>query len=139
MRLVDRLVTLDVPLTSTWQTLIDPATWPDWMPVRRMDVSPDGHIDHNTSGVIHWRSGRAMRVRVTEFRAGRSFRLTGSVFGSTVSYDFVATSAGEGSEVLFILETTGPTAPLLGRFLRRSYDRQLDEAIPAFRQVAAAR
>ena len=139
MRLVDRLARFDAGLTDVWQTLIDADGWPRWMPVREVDVSPEGKIDRNTSAVIRWNSGRPMSVTVDEFRAGRSFRWSGRLFGATVSYDHVATASGTGSEVLFILEVTGPTARLVAGPLRRAYDRALDEAIPALGQVAADR
>lgn len=135
MRPVDRLVAVDASLTDTWQTLIDAEKWPEWAPhVRKIDVSPPGKVDRNTSATIRFTSGRSMHVVVTEFRPGRSFRWTGRLLGSTVSYDHVATAAGEGSEILFILEVTGPTAPLVSRWLGRAYGRQLDDAIPSLQQ-----
>lgn len=135
MRLVERIVALNASLTDTWQTLIDAEQWPTWMPVRSVETSPKGKIDRNTSATIRWNSGRPMRVVVTEFRPGRSFRWSGRVLGSTVSYDHVATSAGNGSEVLFILEVAGPTARLVAGPLRRAYTRALDEAIPDLQRV----
>jgi hypothetical protein len=63
---------------------------------------------------------------------------TARVLGAIVSYDHVATSAGSGSEILFILEATGPTAPLVARFLKPAYERALDEAVPKLRAMLAA-
>lgn len=137
MRLVERIVGLDASLTDTWQALIKADEWSRWMPVRSVETSPPGKIDRNTSAVIRWNSGRPMSVVVTEFRPGRSFRWTGRVFGASVSYDHVATSAGTGSEVLFILEVNGPTAPIVARFLKPAYERALDEAVPALRTMLA--
>lgn len=139
MRLVDRVVKLDASLTDTWQTLIDAPGWPRWMPVRSVETHPPGHIDSNTSAVIHWNSGRPMTVVVDEFRPGRSFRWSGSFLGSKISYDHVATAMHDHTEVLFILEVTGPTARLLAPWLRKTYDHVLDEAIPELRHVAADR
>lgn len=135
MRLVDRIVAVDASLTDTWQTLIDAEQWPTWMPVRSVEMSPKGKIDRNTSAVIRWNSGRPMSVVVTEFRPGRSFRWSGRLLGSTVSYDHVVTSSQQGAEVLFILEVVGPTARLVAGPLRRAYDRALDEAIPDLQRV----
>ncbi len=137
MRLVERIVGVDASLTDTWQALIRAEDWPNWMPVRSVETNPPGKIDRNTSAVIRWNSGRPMSVVVTEFRPGRSFRWTGRVFGASVSYDHVATSAGDGSEILFILEATGPTAPLVARFLKPAYERALDEAVPELRALLA--
>lgn len=138
MRVVDRVFSVDAGLTETWQTLIDMAGWPRWMPhLRGVEVYPPGKLDRSTSATIRARSGRPLSVVVTDFRPGRSFRLTGRVLGSVVSYDHVATSLGTGSEVLMILEVTGPTASLVGRWLGKSYNRQLDDAIPKFRALTA--
>ena len=95
MRLVERIVGVDASLTETWQALIKAEDWPTWMPVRSVDTSPPGKVDKSTSAVIRWNSGRPMSVVVTEFRPGRSFRWSGRVFGATVAYDHVATSAGD--------------------------------------------
>lgn len=103
--------------------------------LRTVDVRPAGKVDHNTSATIRQKSGRSLDVAVTEFRAGRSFRLTGRLMGATVSYDHVATASGAGSEVLMILEVTGPTAAVVGRWLGKAYERQLDDAIPAFQRL----
>jgi hypothetical protein len=138
VRLVERIVAVDASLTETWQALIKAEDWPKWMPVRAVDTSPHGKVDKSTSAVIRWNSGRPMSVVVTEFRPGRSFRWTGRVFGATVSYDHVATSAGSGSEILFILEASGPTAPLVARFLKPAYERALDEAVPKLRAMLAS-
>ncbi len=137
MRLVERIVGVDASLTDTWQTLIKAEDWPKWMPVRSVETSPPGKIDKSTSAVIRWNSGRPMSVVVTEFRPGRSFRWTGRVFGASVSYDHVATSAGAGSEILFILEVGGPTARIVARFLEPTYERALDEAVPKLRAMLA--
>ena len=135
MRPVDRLAYIDASLTDTWQTLIDAEHWPEWAPhLREVEVHPDGKVDRNTSASLRFTSGRSMHVAVTEFRPGRSFRWTGRVFGASVSYDHVVTSAGGGSEILFIMEVTGPTAGLVGRWLGRAYDRQLDKAIPELKR-----
>ena len=135
MRPVDRLVAVDASLTDTWQTLIDAEKWPEWAPhIRKIDVNPPGKIDANSSATIRFTSGRPMHVAVTEFRAGRFFRWTGRFLGSTVSYDYVATAAGQGSEILFIMEVTGPTARLVSAWLGRTYSRQLDDAIPRLRE-----
>ena len=138
MRLVERIVGVEASLTDTWQALIKADDWPKWMPVRSVETSPPGKVDKNTSAILRWNSGRPMRVVVTEFRPGRSFRWTGRVFGASVSYDHVATSAGNDSEILFILEATGPTAPLVARFLRPAFERALDEAVPKLRAMLAA-
>jgi hypothetical protein len=135
MRLVERIVGVDASLTDTWQTLIKAEDWPRWMPVRSVETNPPGKIDRNTSAVIRWNSGRPMSVVVTEFRPGRSFRWTGRVLGASVSYDHVATSVNGGSEILFILEVTGPTSRLVAGFLRRTYERVLDEAVPELRAI----
>ena len=103
--------------------------------LRSVEVRPNAKVDHNTSATIRQKSGRTLNVSVTEFRAGRSFRLTGRFMGSTVSYDHVATASGTGSEVLMILEVNGPTAAVVGRLLGKAYERQLDDAIPAFRRT----
>lgn len=137
MRLVERIVGVEASLTDTWQTLIKADDWPQWMPVRRLETYPPGKVDKSTSAVIRWSSGRPMSVIVTEFRPGRSFRWTGRVFGASVSYDHVVTAAGPGSEILFILEATGPTAPLVARFLKPAYERSLDEAVPKLRAILA--
>ena len=135
MRPVDRLVAVDASLTDTWQTLIDAESWPEWAPhIRNVEVSPPGKVDRNTSATIRFTSGRSMHVVVTEFRAGRSFRWTGRFLGATVSYDHVATAAGEGSEILVLMEVTGPTAPLVSRWLGRAYNKQLDDAVPRLRE-----
>lgn len=138
MRVVDRIVTFDVPHTDVWQALIDAESWPEWMPVRSVETRPPGRpIDRNTEALVRWNSGRPMGLVVDEFRAGRSFRWSGPVFGSKVSYDHVATSVGGSTEVLFILEVTGPTSRLVGPVLRRAYDAALDDAIPALRNRLA--
>lgn len=138
MRPVDRLVAVDAPLTDTWQTLIDAEKWPEWVSgLRSVEVHPPGKVDRNTSATLRYTSGRSMYVAVTEFRPGRSFRWTGRFFGSSVSYDHVVTSAGRGSEILFIMEVTGPTARFVGPWLGRAYARQLDGSIPRLKERLA--
>ena len=138
MRVVDRIVTFEASLTDVWQALIDAESWPEWMPVRSVDVRPEGRpVDRNSEGIVRWNSGRAMLLHVDEFRPGRSFRWSGRFFGSKVSYDHVATPVNGATEVLFILEVTGPTSRVVGPLLRRAYDAALDDAIPALREKLA--
>lgn len=77
-QMLSRSFEVQAPPDASWTTLIDAEAWPSWARhLSRVDLTPPGTVDLDTSAVLVLTNRTKARVVVTDFRPGRRFRWEG--------------------------------------------------------------
>lgn len=130
-QLLERSFPVEASPETSWATLIDARTWPNWAHhMSRVDLTPPGTVDPGTSAVLVLTNRTKARVAVTAFEPGRRFRWEGRFLWLELGYDHAIEPADGGSTITFTVDGDGVGITSLGRLFARIYARNLDRAIP---------
>ena len=132
IRLLERRFIVRVPIDKAWVHLEQVEQWPSWARhIRRIDLSPPGHLGLDTEGAIKLTNGIRSTFRMVELNEGSNWRWVGPFLWFTVHYDHQFKRTGpEESEIGFVLHGEGFGAAVFGRLFATIYARNLDRAIP---------
>jgi carbon monoxide dehydrogenase subunit G len=141
IRLIERRFEVAAPAADAWRFLARVEEWPRWAAhIARVEMSPPGEAQPQSSGTIHLRNGIRSTFRMTEFNSGKNWKWAGKFLWLTVHYDhrFEAIDA-RTTRLTWIVDAEGFGAAALGRIFALVYSRNLDKAIPALVEAMAGR
>lgn len=131
VELLRRDFTVDAPLDAAWSTVADVADWPSWAPhLRRVTVTPPGHIGPTSTGSLAFRPLGSSQFRVSSYTEGAGWEWVGKVLWLTIRYDHHFTADGGQTRMTWTVSEDGDRRSPLGRVFGWVYARQVDRAIP---------
>ncbi|MBI3820546.1 MAG: SRPBCC family protein [Planctomycetes bacterium] len=132
MRLLERRFVVSASVEKSWAHLAQVSNWPRWARhIRRIDLSPDGPLQLETSGVIRLTNGVRSTFRMKEINVLQNWRWTGPFLWLLVDYDhrFRAIAPNQ-CEIVFTIDGSGFGIGFFGRIFATIYAKNLDRAIP---------
>ena len=132
-------IDIAAPPARVWEATVDLARWPEWTPtvttVELLDPPPvrPGHRARLTQP-----GNRPAVWTVTEVDPERSFRWEMRTFGMPVEAIHRMEPTATGTRVTLAIDVTGPTAPLLGRFVMRVSRQFVPQEAEALRRRCEA-
>ena len=142
MNLIDRQFTVNVSLERAWQHLARVEQWPTWARhIKRIELSPEGELGPQSSGVIHLANGMKSTFRMTEYNPGHNWKWVGPFLWLTIEYDHQFESLNsDQTRLRFVVDAHGFGVGVFGRLFAKIYGLNLEKAIPRFvNEVEASR
>ena len=134
MNLIDRQFVVNVSPERAWHHLARVDQWKTWARhIKHIELSPEGVLGPQSSGVIHLANGMKSTFRMTEYNPGRNWKWVGPFLWLTIEYDHQFESMNsDQTRLRWVVDAHGFAVGVFGKLFAKVYRGNLEKAIPRF-------